>query len=164
METTYYAALWFLPFVLPICLFVAWNDMKFMKIPNVLVLAMLAVFLVLGPIALGFDTYLWRLVHFAVILLAGFILNATGQLGGGDAKFCAAMAPFIAYGDLVLFLGILAASLLAAFFGHRALRMFPRIQMLTPEWKSWSEHKFPMGLALGMAMVIYLAMALRQGL
>jgi len=137
--------------------------MKFMKIPNKLVLVMMGIFLIIGPIALDFDSYLWRLVHFIVVLVIGFILNATGQLGGGDAKFAAAMAPFVAYDDLVLFLGILAASLLAAFAGHRLMRMSLRVRMMAPGWKSWDEHRFPMGLALGMAMVTYLVMALRQG-
>jgi len=163
METTSYTAIWFLPFVLPICLFVAWNDMKFMKIPNKLVLTMMGFFLIIGPIALGFDSYLWRLVHFVVVLVIGFIINATGQLGGGDAKFAAAMAPFVAYDDLILFLGILAASLLVAFAGHRLLRMSQRVKTMAPGWKSWDEHRFPMGLALAMAMVSYLIMALRQG-
>jgi len=34
MAVTVSQALWFLPFILPICLFVAWSDMKFMRIPN----------------------------------------------------------------------------------------------------------------------------------
>ncbi len=44
----YRTALWFLPFVLPIALWVAWSDMKFMKIPNKAVLALVAVFAVVG--------------------------------------------------------------------------------------------------------------------
>ena len=46
------AALIFLPFVLPIAIWVAWSDMKFMKIPNKAVVALAAVFLLLGPLAL----------------------------------------------------------------------------------------------------------------
>ena len=33
-------ALWFLPFVLPICIWVAWSDLREMRIPNVSVLAL----------------------------------------------------------------------------------------------------------------------------
>lgn len=163
METTYTEAMWFLPAALPICLFAAWNDMKDMRIPNFVVLALLISFLVLGPFALGFEGFLWRLVHFAVVLVCGFILSVLGRIGAGDAKFFAAMAPFIAYGDLQIYAGILAASLLIAFLGHRLLRMIPQVQLMTPNWRSWTDHQFPMGLALGMSLIIYLIIALQQG-
>ncbi|WP_107496360.1 prepilin peptidase [Thalassobius sp. I31.1] len=163
METTYIQAAWFLPAALPICLFAAWNDMKDMKIPNFVTLALLVSFLVLGPFALGLETFLWRLLHFAVVLVAGFILSVIGRVGAGDAKFAAAMAPFIAYDDMKLFAGLLAASLLAAFFGHRLLRMIPQVQLMTPDWRSWQDHQFPAGLALGLSLVLYLGMAFQQG-
>ena len=34
MLITASSALWFLPFVLPICFYVAWSDMRAMRIPN----------------------------------------------------------------------------------------------------------------------------------
>lgn len=163
MNTTFSTAAWFLPFVFPICIFVAWNDMKFMKIPNVMVLAMLGVFVVIGPIALDLDVYLWRYLHFAVILVIGFLLNTIRAFGAGDAKFAAAMAPFIPLGDATMFLIILAATLLAAFFTHRTLRQVPQIRLRTPDWESWDNNQFPMGLALGAGTVIYFLMALRAG-
>ena len=56
-----WTALWFLAPVLAIGIWVAWSDMKFMKIPNTAVLALAAAFIVIGPIALGFQLYLWGL-------------------------------------------------------------------------------------------------------
>ena len=50
MVITASSALWFLPFAIPIAIWVAWSDMKFMKIPNMAVLALLAVFLGVGQI------------------------------------------------------------------------------------------------------------------
>jgi len=97
-----------LPAVL-IGIWVAWNDMKFMKIPNLAVLALTAVFVVLGPIALPFDTYLWQLSHLPMVLVVGFVLNLAGAIGAGDAKFAAAMAPFFATGDLRLVMALAAA-------------------------------------------------------
>ena len=44
------AAAWFLPFVLPITVWVAWSDMRHMKIPNYAVIALFAAFVVLGLI------------------------------------------------------------------------------------------------------------------
>ena len=52
MALTLTTALWFLPFVLPICIYVAWSDMKYMKIPNTSVLALVGVFAVVGLLAL----------------------------------------------------------------------------------------------------------------
>ena len=50
MAITAFEALWFLPFVLPICLYVAYTDLAFMKITNKAVLVLGAVFVVLGPL------------------------------------------------------------------------------------------------------------------
>ena len=63
MTLTFAQALWFLPFALPISIWVAWSDLKFMKIPNKAVYALLAVFLVVGLIALPLADYPWRLLH-----------------------------------------------------------------------------------------------------
>jgi prepilin peptidase CpaA len=51
-QTTAATALWFLPFVLPIAIWVSWSDMKFMKIPNRSVVSLVAVFFAVGLVAL----------------------------------------------------------------------------------------------------------------
>ena len=53
-------AFWFLPFVIPIGLYVAYSDLSRMKIPNHAVYALVAVFAIIGVIALPFDIWLWR--------------------------------------------------------------------------------------------------------
>lgn len=157
--TTAAQALWFLPFVTPVALYVAWSDMAAMRIPNKAVLALLVVYAVVGLIALPFVDYAWRWTHFAVVLVAGFVLTMVGAMGGGDAKFGAAMAPFLALGDLQIFLLIFSASLLAAFAAHRLARAIPALRGLASHWESWSNPKFPMGLALSASLLIYLALA-----
>ena len=158
MLITASSALWFLPFVLPICVYVAWSDMRAMRIPNNAVLALLGVFVVVGLVALPFGDYAWRLVHVVVILLIGMALNASGLVGAGDAKFSAAAAPFIAFGDLRLVLAIFAATLLAAWVTHRIAKHSP-IRRAVPDWESWDQGwDFPMGLALGGALAIYLTL------
>lgn len=158
MLITASSALWFLPFVLPICFYVAWSDMRAMRIPNNAVLALLGVFVVVGLVALPFGEYAWRLVHVVVILLIGMALNASGLVGAGDAKFSAAAAPFIAFGDLRLMLAIFAATLLAAWVTHRIAKYSP-IRRAVPDWESWDQGwDFPMGLALGGALAIYLTL------
>ena len=150
------SALWFLPFALPICIWVAWSDMKFMKIPNTAVVALAVVFLVVGLVALPFHEYSFRLLHLVVILAIGFVLNMMGSVGAGDAKFAAAAAPFFALGDLRMVLYLFAAVLLAAVATHRLARKIPAIRRLTPDWASWERKDFPMGLALGGTLAFYL--------
>ncbi|MFG6590578.1 prepilin peptidase [Sulfitobacter sp. 1A12157] len=150
------AALWFLPFVLPICLYVAFTDMKQMRITNQAVLALAAIFVLLGLFLLPFDTYLWRLLGLVVVLVVGIVLNAAGVMGAGDAKFAAAAAPYIAWGDLRLLMMLFMATLLAAAATHRGVKYTP-LRRLAPDWQSWQEtKKFPMGLALGTTLGLYL--------
>ncbi|MBW4707646.1 prepilin peptidase [Roseobacter sp. YSTF-M11] len=164
MAITAYSAWWFLPFVLPLCFYVAFTDLSRMKITNQTVLVLAAVFVLVGPVALpSLDVYLWRLVQLAIMLVFGIMLNAAGAMGAGDAKFIAAAAPYVALGDLRLVLALLAASLLAAFVTHRIARYSP-LHKLAPDWKSWSQgKKFPMGLALGMALSLYLILGALKG-
>ena len=150
------AALIFLPFVLPIAIWVAWSDMKAMKIPNQSVLALVAIYAVVGLIALPFTTYLWHWTYLGVVLMAGFIANAARLVGAGDAKFAAAMAPFFAADDLRLVLPLFAAVLLGAFAAHRGMRFVRPYRNAAPDWQSWTHADFPMGLALSGTLLFYL--------
>lgn len=157
------AAMWFLPFVLPLCLYTCYTDMRDMKITNKTVAALFLVFVVVGLIALPFDTYLWRYVHFGVALVAGIALNAAGVMGAGDSKFIAAAAPFIHLGDLRFVMVLYAATLLGAFAAHRVGKYTP-LRKIAPDWKSWDTgSKFPMGLALGGTLAIYLGLGALYG-
>ena len=156
-------AAWFLPLAAPICFYVAWTDCRGMRIPNHAVLTLLAVFVIIGPFVLPLSDYSWRLVHVVVILLVGMILNAAGAVGAGDAKFAAAAAPFIALPDMPFVLVLLAATVLAAFVTHRMAK-HTKLRQLAPDWASWSSGAdFPMGLALGGTLAIYLALGLILG-
>lgn len=163
MLITTWAALWFVPLVLPICLYVAYTDMREMRIRNHAVVALFVVFAVVGLIALPFEAYLWRYAHLGVILVAGIALNAGGAMGAGDAKFAAAAAPFIPIGDLRLLMVLFAANLLAAFVAHRIAKHTP-LRRMAPDWKSWDTgSKFPMGMALGGTLGLYLCMGVFYG-
>jgi len=163
MAITPFEALWFLPFALPVCIWAAWSDLKFMKIPNKAVIALVAVFLVIGLIAMPIADYPWRFLHVLVVLAAGFALNMIGAVGAGDAKFAAAMAAFVPLADLRLVLVLFSAVLLAAFATHRLFRTLPAMRARTPDWKSWSVADFPMGLALGGTLVFYLVLGVIYG-
>lgn len=146
----------YLPFVLPLCFYVAFTDMREMRITNQAVIVLGALFVVLGLFALPFDSYLWRLAQLAIVLVVGVILNAAGAIGAGDAKFAAAAAPYVALGDLRMLLVILMANLLAAVATHRLAKYTP-LRRLAPHWLSWDKGwDFPMGLSLGGTLGIYL--------
>lgn len=151
------SAAWFLPFTIPIAIWVSWSDMKFMKIPNKSVVALFAIFVVVGLIALPFDEYLWRYLNVLVVLVVGFFLNMRGAVGAGDAKFAAAMAAFFPSSDTMILLYFFAAVLLGAFATHRGFRRIGLVRSAFPDWKSWENRDFPMGLALSGALVFYLA-------
>ena len=154
-----FAALWLLIFSTPIALYVAWSDLRAMRIPNLSVVALVVVYGVVGAITLPLSVWAWSWLHFAVVLVVGFVLSLTGGFGAGDAKFAAAMAPFVALGDLRLFLVLFSAVVLAAFIAHRILRAIPAMRRATPDWASWERKEFPFGLALGPALIFYLGLA-----
>jgi prepilin peptidase CpaA len=152
-------ALVFLPFVLPICIWVAWSDLSNMTIPNKAVIALFAVWVVLGVIVMPFEVWLWGFGLLGILLVAGFVFNAAGVLGAGDAKFGAAMAPFFVGTDYRFTGMFLAACLIGALGAHRLLRMVPAMRRATPGWKSWTVPKdFPVGLALSGMLAFYLLM------
>lgn len=163
IATPAFAALLFLPFALPIAVWVSWSDMKFMRIPNMAVLALIAVFAVVGLIALPIEDWAWRWTHLAILLAAGFVANAAGLIGAGDAKFAAAMGPFFAAADLRFAMALFAAAILGAFVSHRGLRAIPALRSATADWASWTHKDFPMGLALSGTLLFYLCAALRFG-
>ena len=130
--------------------------MKFMKIPNRAVLALIAVFLLVGLVALPLSDYPVRLLQFAVILAIGFFLNLISAIGAGDAKFAAAMAPFVALGDIQFITFGFAAVVVAAVVVHRLVRRNSAVRRIAPDWESWTRKDFPMGLALGAGLGFYL--------
>ena len=167
------AAAWFLPFVLPICFYVAFTDMREMRIKNHAVLALTLVYIVigliaippwstgsvggnLGPFTVSMPVYFWQLLHIVVVLVIGIFLNAAGTMGAGDAKFLAAASAFVWLGDLRIMLMILTACILAAVVTHRLARI-TKLRTIAPHWESWSRGKqFPMGFALGGSLAMYL--------
>lgn len=148
---------------IPLSLYTCWSDLRGMRIPNGTVLLLAGAFVVLGPFLIPFETYLWRLAQLGVMLVLGILANAGGLVGAGDAKFVAAAAPYIAAGDLRFVLALFTANLLAAFATHR-LAKHSGLRRLAPDWESWSRGRdFPMGLALGGTLSLYLLLGIFLG-
>lgn len=154
------AALAFLLPALPIGIWVAWSDMKSMKIPNKAVMALAIAFLVIGLLLLPLKAWLWALGLGFGVLVVGFVGNAAGLFGAGDAKFAAAMAPFFIGADPRFVAGLFAACLLGAFASHRLAGLIPAFRRATSDWESWTHKDFPMGLALAGTLIFYLLAAL----
>lgn len=149
----------------PFAFMAAWSDLRSMIISNRLVVALALSFLVVGPWVLPWADYGLRVGVGLVALVVGFFANVAGLVGGGDAKYLAALLPFVAPGDLTEFLLILAVMTLAAWAAHRLVQRIPPIRNLEPEWVSWHAGKqFPYGLALSGALVAYLGAELALSL
>ena len=156
-------AMWFLPFVLPICLYVAYTDLAQMRITNQTVMALAVIFVVIGFFLMPFNDYLWKLAVLVLVMIVGVILNAAGAMGAGDAKFIAVAAPYLALGDLQFVMMLFMAILLAAALTHRVVKHTP-LRRLAPEWESWDRgKKFPLGLALGPCLAVYLILGALLG-
>ena len=153
----------FLLATLPVCLWVAHADLSRLKIPNRAVMALFGIYAVLGlALALGTDwtvsDWAWRFLHLVVVLLIGMALNALSLIGAGDAKFAAAMAPFVALRDWDAALALFPLMLLLCWLLHRVARATagPRLAV---GWASWSSGKrFPMGVALSATLLLYLGL------
>lgn len=161
-------AYWLLPAVIPLAIYIAWNDMRTMKITNRSMLVLFGVFVVVGPFAFGFPAYFYQLLHGPVVLVVGMALWSLRLMGGGDAKMLAAMAPFFVTSDWYLILVVFTASCIGAVVTHSLFRFTP-LRNLAPDWKSWTADQgnlrggilglnmgFPKGLALSMTIVFYL--------
>ncbi|MFW8637062.1 prepilin peptidase [Cribrihabitans pelagius] len=154
------AALWFLPFVLPLCFAVCLTDLRGMRIPNWAVDTLAVIYVVAGALVMpSWAAYGWQLLHLPIGIGLGFLFYTAGAVGAGDAKFAGATAPFVALGDLPVMAMIFSANLLAGFATHR-LAKYTALRRLAPEWESWQAGKsFPMGLCLGGSLAIYLVLA-----
>lgn len=151
----------FLIFVAPLCIYVAWNDLRAMKIPTWSTDALAVVFVVVGVFVMPFSEYAWRYSHFFVVLIVAMVLNAIGAMGAGDSKFLASAAPFIPLDDVGLVFILLAAGCFIGFFIHRIAKAIKPVRNLVPNWESWHQGKrFPLGFPLGAVLIVYLALPL----
>lgn len=122
---------------------------------------MTGAFVVSGIFLLDFDIFLWRLFGGFIVLVIGFALFSIGGIGGGDAKFAAAMALFIDHTHLASFLLILAMFALLGVVLHKILGKMGFMSKITDTWESWRIEKsgkkknFPLGLGMSGALIYY---------
>lgn len=156
-----YAPLLLFLIALPFCIWAAVTDLRSMKILNPCNLGLFMAFVVVGAFLFPLDVYGLRLAQGALMLVVGIVLNATGHMGGGDSKFIAAMAPYIALQDATMFLMLLALMSLVTVGLHRGIGAISPLQPVLAGWKSWNAGgKFPFGVTLSSALLIYLALGI----
>lgn len=148
-------AIFFLPFVVIIGIWVAWTDMSKMKIPNVAVISLLAVWVVLGLIVVPWQVWAWGLAIAFCVMLVGILGMVLRLLGGGDAKFVAAMTPYFVQDELRHTLLLSVVVILAALTLHRIWRAIPALRSMAPTWESWIHNDFPLGFALAGILIIH---------
>jgi len=142
---------------IPFALWATWSDLRYMKIPNRLVILMTASFLIIGAIFLPLGVYEWRVIAGIIVLAGGFFLFSIGGIGGGDAKFAAAMTLFVDHRDVGSFLFTLAIFTLLAVFTHWIIGKLKFAAPITKTWDSWAiRRKFPLGYGMGSALIFYL--------
>ncbi|MGL4237935.1 A24 family peptidase [Tabrizicola sp.] len=147
--------------VLPIAIWAAMSDLKRMKIPNNSVIAMAAVWPLLGWFLVPWTAWLWGFAIMAAVFVAGFLLYLTGTFGAGDAKFAAAMAGVFVGGNIGEIMLIIFVCMVGALLLHRILRSLSFVRNATPDWVSWTQRRyFPFGLALSAIVVFYLIAAI----
>jgi prepilin peptidase CpaA len=146
----------------PVCIWATLTDIREMKIKNVAVLALLAIFVVTGPFLMDLGDYAWRFAHFAVVLAIGFVLSATVGVGAGDAKFAAAMAPFVALADVSLVMTFYVLWSVVLLIGMFSARATPALRTAAPDW-IWFAPEYrryvPFGVGLAPTLACYLIIA-----
>ena len=143
--------------MLPLMIYVMWSDLRSLRIPNWVVLAVLAVFVVTGLWGLPLDAFLWRLGQGLVFLLLGFAVFAVGRgsVGGGDMKLIAALVPFIAGAHALFVLVIYAIVTCTGLLAHSLARAFLRHRRTG--WRALDQSTYvPVGVILGLTILIYL--------
>lgn len=147
--------------MVPLMGYTMYSDLRTLRIPNWVVLAVLGVFVVTGLWGLPPETFGWRLLNGVIALLIGFGIYAIsrGKVGGGDMKLLAALVPFIAGAHVLFVLVVYTFVTIVALFIHRFIRA-----MLKGRQTGWiaidQKIYFPVGLVLGLTILIYLGVEL----
>lgn len=141
----------------PFALWAAWSDLTTMRIPNDLSVWAALAFILIMPFFLPLDDFGLRIAVGGWVLVVGFLLNAIGQVGGGDVKFATVMVPYALPADYRYLLIIYLSSLLICFALHRITLLILRRRQVQTQWASFDAGgKFPMGFPMAVAILVYL--------
>ena len=128
-------------------------DLTTMTIPNILVVAMVAVFVALAPFAgMDWQTFAMHWAAGGIVLAGTFAFFALGWIGGGDAKLAAAGALWLGWSHTLEFL-----TLAAMFGGLLTLALLSFRQAVVPAFiirQPWIRrlHDANVGVPYGVAL------------
>lgn len=140
-------------FVAPLLLAAIYFDLRYLRIPDLISLALIVVFAIYAVVATP-DDLLTRILVATGVFGLGFLAFAARLVGGGDVKLLPALLLFIPVQGLILFANVFSVSLLVGVAIVVALR---RTSFAAATgWKSLSQPRaFPMGLSIGLAGLSY---------
>ena len=150
-------ALVFLVVTFPFCIYATWSDLKYLKIPNIVPISMVILFIIIGPMVLPLQEYWRSLLYGFIALLASIAIFAAGLIPGGDLKFTTAIIPFVNTYELVSFAMFVSLCALTAVATHL---VFGWLGLAPKGWQSWEgggwRRRFPVGFALSGGLITYL--------
>lgn len=147
---------------LPLAIWASLSDLKRLKIPNKAVLAVAALWPLLGWLAVPtWTAWFWGFAIMAIGFLIGYLAFTFLRFPGGDAKYAAAISPMFVGADIGFALQIVLVSMIGATVLHQILRQIPFVRRMAPDWEGWKRWRMvPFGLALSGMMIFYLLAAI----
>ena len=141
-----------MPLLLGTGVYAAWSDVKYRRLPNVLVLLVAGMGLSYAAIDAGLSAAGSGLLHGLAALLVGLALYSRGVVGGGDIKYYAAVAMWFPLGQGFRLLGVVSLAGLALVLGWLIWR---RLTGKTVNFKaSEDSDKLPFGVAIAAGAVL----------
>jgi prepilin peptidase CpaA len=131
----------------------SWLDVSVRKLPNWLSLLTLATGLAVALSSSGLPAIGSHLAHAAIALLAGMVLFRFGIVGGGDAKFYAAVASWFSLSTAAGLLVAVSLSGLVIFLVWFVWRRLTKQPIRAPSPDSTSD-KLPYGIAIAAGGII----------
>ena len=144
-----------LALAVPVLVWIAWTDFRYMRIRNRAVLVAVAIFAVTAPF-IGLEEAGWRLLAAAIVFGTGIVLFALRVLGGGDVKMAGALMLLVPTGTYTLFGYVFSAATLLAILLILGLRAVPGLRRSGPV-SLRARGTLPMGVAFGLCGVLHLA-------
>lgn len=152
--------------MVPLLLYTAWSDIKTLKIPNWIPLAILVIYLITGLWGLPLDVFLWGLGAGVITLIVFIVLYGVldsmgvGGIGAGDLKLLAAVIPFMFASDLLMILIFYFIAVMAVWIvftiAWKRKKHESSLASLNQEGTRYGRRTPPMGVAIAGAMIAYL--------
>ena len=134
---------------LPVLVAVAYNDMRFMRIPGWLPVVLALIFLLTAPM-IGWDETVARIAVALAVFVLCFFLQVIRVMGGGDVRTLSAIMLIVPSASLLFFLQCFSIALVAGCLITLVLHPRP-----VPSDNGWAASRarghLPMGLSVAVA-------------